>query len=155
MKIVADTLLTLSVSFAAYLLVPQLHGWFGSLFLVSSQTTVYWGWFDWLTVLDWVPRLLMGVAVGIILTLFIRSDGAHLWALLAGVLLMVAAFLTSGPLITSQQPMLQTVFQHLWPLMYPLGAFAGSVIVLAIRHYRQGAVSAQVEEQPGTVDPDL
>lgn len=133
MKSFINVIVILSVSYAAYLLMPYFHGWFGGIFLATTNFTTYWGWFDWLTVLDWIPRLLMGFVMGLCAALLCRGDNPHLWALTCGILLMLAAHLTTGGGLAIEPPPLQKVFQSLWPVMYPIGAFLGGLFFVFVK----------------------
>jgi len=133
MKTFVNVIVILSVGYAAYLLMPYFHGWFGGLFLVGKSFTSYWGWFDWLTVLDWVPRLLMGFVTGLCAAVLCRGDNPHLWALTCGILLMFAAYITTSGGWAVELPQLQEAFQGLWPVMYPIGTFLGGLFFVFVR----------------------
>ena len=133
MKSLVNLILIFSVGYAAYLLMPFFHGWFGGLFMLGTNVETYWGWFDWLTILDWIPRLLMGFVCGLVVAIFCQGDKPHLWALACGILMMIAAYLTTAGSWSIAIPPSQKIFQSLWPVMYPLGTFLGGVFVVIVR----------------------
>jgi hypothetical protein len=133
MKTLVNIIVIFSVGYAAYLLMPYFHGWFGGVFMVSRNATTYWGWFDWLTVLDWIPRLLMGFVTGLCAAVLCRGDNPHLWALACGILLMATAYLTTGGGWAVEPPPVQKAFRSLWPVMYPIGTFLGGLFLVAVR----------------------
>lgn len=133
MKSVVNVIVIFSVGYAAYLLMPYFHGWFGGTFIVSRNATTYWGWFDWLTVLDWIPRLLMGFFTGLCAAVLCRGDKPYLWALACGVLLMLAAYFISDGELSIEPAPVQKVFHNLWPVMYPIGSFLGGLILVYVR----------------------
>lgn len=133
MKSLVNVIVIFSVGYAAYLLMPYFHGWFGGTFIVSRNATTYWGWFDWLTVLDWIPRLLMGFVTGLCVAILCRGDKPYLWALACGVLLMLAAYLISDGELSVEPHPAQQLFQSLWPVMYPIGSFLGGLFLVYVR----------------------
>jgi hypothetical protein len=134
MKSFVNVIVIFSVGYAAYLLMPYFHGWFGGVFMVSKNVTTYWGWFDWLTVLDWIPRLLMSFVTGLCAAALCRGDNSHLWALACGILLMAVAFLTTRGDWAVELPPLKKAFQSLWPIMYPIGTFLGGLFLVVVRN---------------------
>ena len=133
MKSFINVIVIFSVGYGAYLLIPLFHGWFGGAFLMTTNYTTYWGWFDWLTVLDWIPRLLMGFLTGLCAAILCRGDNPHLWALGCGILLMIAVYVTTAGGWAVEPLPLQKVFQSLWPVMYPIGSFLGGLFLVFIK----------------------
>jgi hypothetical protein len=95
--------------------------------------SVYWGWFDWMTILHWIPHFLLGFMAGLCVTLLAFGTKPHFWALSAGFTMAVTAFLWVESYWAGEPPIAQYIFFRLWPLMYIAGAYFGCVTVVFVR----------------------
>ena len=95
---------------------------------------VYWGWFDWMTIIGWIPRFLLGFMAGLCVTLLVFGTKPRFWALSAGLAMAVTTFLWENSYWSVEPPVAQRIFYGLWPLMYIAGAYFGFVAAVYIRH---------------------
>lgn len=93
---------------------------------------VYWGWFDWMTIIGWIPRFLLGFMAGLCVTLLVFGTKPRLWALSAGLAMAMTTFLWGNSYWLLEPPVVQRIFYGIWPLMYIVGAYFGFVAAVHI-----------------------
>jgi hypothetical protein len=137
MKVGVNLLLAVVLGGLFTLMSPIFYTLFAEAVTFERTANIHWGWFDWLTVAAWLPRLFIGFVAGLCMAILAYGDRPHSWSLALGVLMMIVAYVITRAHWYGEPTVMQQVFSRVWPIMYPLGAWLGAVVAVALKRKLQ------------------
>ena len=140
MKVGINVLLAVVIGGLFTLMSPVFYTLFAEAVTFERTANIYWGWFDWLTVAAWLPRLGVGFVAGLCMAILVYGDRPHVWAMAVGVLMMLVAYVITRAHWYGEPTLMQQVFSRMWPMMYPLGAWLGAIVTVALKRRLQRRV---------------
>jgi hypothetical protein len=93
--------------------------------------TVYWGWFSWNVVLEWLPLFLVGLLAAICTGLLVPEDAIVTCGVFAGLLMLLfeLIFSESTWVELEEASSVLWVYNSMLPIMYVIGAVCGTMFV--------------------------
>jgi hypothetical protein len=134
MRIILNLIILVLVC-ATMLVISIVARWWIHIESLQQSFKVYFGWFDWGTIITWIPVILGGAIGSLCVILLISSDHARLWGLVTGAVMSFVAAVLYGSRIGGPEPIgaIHTSFLSIWPLMYFVGALVTSSGALKLK----------------------